>query len=118
MGISSPILIGAISGTPGIHWNIAAENRNLFYLLGKGTFVISDEEQIEQVIANFRAWNKIPGNHSDILDDLDGIKDGKAAERIAKFVYWFSEAHEMRVGREATLDTAIKKYSAKWGKEI
>ena len=69
------------------------------------------------------AERKIPpcdrrlGNFSDYVDKIDGFQDGRASERVGRFISDFLSGLDRCLDREEAIDSAVKNYRSVWGND-
>jgi hypothetical protein len=55
------------------------------------------------------------GDWSDMLEELDPFRDGRAAERMGTYLEWLLESFRAGLRRETALADAAERYAARWG---
>lgn len=87
---------------------------------GDENIVFSDMDSLIDVVL---AERKIPpcdrrlGNFSDYVDKIDGFQDGRASERVGRFISDFLSGLDRCLDREEAIDSAVKNYRSVWGND-
>jgi hypothetical protein len=76
-------------------------------------------EAIDAVMDHFKTSQGIPGfgDWSEIIDELDPFRDGKAANRIGTYMHWLIQGYEKGLDRESIMANAAERYSKIWGSD-
>lgn len=86
----------------------------------KGQIIFKDIEHIWQACEEY--WKRqggIPGfaDWSDILNELDPFRDGRAVERMSAYLGWLMEGFKAGLPRETVLAHAAERYTKIWGQD-
>jgi hypothetical protein len=57
------------------------------------------------------------GSWAGVLDELDPFRDGRAAERIGRYLGWLLEGYDDGIEKEAILARAAERYAEAWGND-
>ena len=57
------------------------------------------------------------GDHSDILDNIDPFRDGKAGERIGNYIYTFLEKLDSGFEKNKAIEWCNDQYAENWGND-
>jgi len=76
-------------------------------------------ETIDALMEHFQAPQGIPGfgDWSEIIDDLDPFRDGKAASRMGTYLHWLIQGYEEGLDKNIIMADAAERYSRKWGED-
>lgn len=89
-----------------------------FYELPKGKVIFNNwPDAIDAVMEYFQSKNDISGfgDWSQILDELDPFRDGKAANRMGSFLHDCIKGFKVGLDREVIMADAAQRYIDKWG---
>jgi hypothetical protein len=90
------------------------------YDLGLGKVVFRDWDNLwETFLIHSRSGAKVPGfgDWSNMLNDLDPFRDGRAAERMGQYIRWILDGFKEGHDRETVLANAAERYTDIWGHE-
>ena len=91
-----------------------------FYELPEGNVVFKDwPEAIDVLMDHFQTPGGIPGfgDWSEIIDEFDPFRDGKAANRMGTYLHWFIQGYERGLEREVIMEEAARRYRKIWGRD-
>jgi hypothetical protein len=91
-----------------------------FYELPEGKVVFKDwPEAIDVLMDHFQTPGGIPGfgDWSEIIDEFDPFRDGKAASRMGSYLHWFIQGYERGLEREVIMEEAARRYRKIWGRD-
>ena len=91
-----------------------------FYDLPVGKVVFKDwPEAIDALMEHFRVPGGIPGfgDWSEIIDEFDPFRDGKAANRIGTYLHWLIQGYERGLNSDIIMAEAARRYSKVWGRD-
>jgi hypothetical protein len=88
--------------------------------LGEGRVIFKDMDCLWKTCTEH--WKRpegVPGlgDWSDMLDELDPFRDGRAAERMGYYLGWLMEGFKAGLPRETVMADAAERYSEIWGKD-
>ncbi len=71
-------------------------------------------------LEQWRSAEGVPGfgDWSEMLEELDPFRDGRAACRMGTYVQWLVEGFAAGLRRDAVLAQASERYAARWGREM
>jgi len=109
-----------LTGVPTLLLDNEGVSESPLLKLGKGRVIFNDMDHIWSTCMEH--WNRpggIPGlgDWSDMLDELDPFRDGRAAERTGAYLGWLMEGFKARLPRETVMADASERYSKMWGKD-
>jgi hypothetical protein len=90
------------------------------YELPEGKVIFKNwPEAIDAVMDHFKMPQGIPGfgDWSEIIDELDPFRDGKAANRMGTYMHWLIQGYEKGLDRDSIMANAAEMYSKRWGKD-
>ncbi len=110
----------ALAGVPTLLLDRDGWPKSPLYKLGKGRIVFTSWPEIWQACLNF--WQRPEDfrgilNWSDILNELDPFRDGRAAERLGTYLKWLLEGLKEGHDREEVMANAAARYAKQWGKD-
>lgn len=113
-------LDAALAGVPTVLMDRLGWSISPLYRLGVGRVVFTEWASLWK--ACLEHWNRpggIPGfgDWSDMLDELDPFRDGRAAERMGAYLGWLLEGFQGGLDRGTVMADAAERYSARWGKD-
>jgi hypothetical protein len=110
----------ALEGIPTLLIDREGCHDSKFYELpeGKVTFK-SWPEAIDALMDHFRTSGGIPGfgDWSEIIDEFDPFRDGKAANRIGTYLHWLIQGYERGLNSDIIMAEAARRYSKVWGSD-
>ncbi len=113
-------LESALAGVPTVLLNRENFGGNLAGQLKPGRLVFSDWDSLWDVL-EFSALQKgqVPGlgDWSEILPALDPFRDGRAVERLGKYLAWLLEGYKDGMTKGALMMMAAEKYAQAWGRD-
>ena len=109
----------ALSGTFTLYFDDLNFNESTLYKLGKNKIIFNDWDLMWSRIQNYflNQNNEDINNWSQILDNIDPFRDGKASHRINQFLYWLHEDFKNKKNKNEIIENAIQKYSSIWGSD-
>ncbi len=110
----------ALTGTPTLLLDREGWPRGILNRLGKGRVVFHDWDSLwEACQQHWRQPGSIKGfgDWSELIDELDPFRDGKAAERMGTYLFWIIEGLKKGLPKDKVLADAAQCYSEKWGKD-
>tara|TARA_Y100000590_G_C15746831_1_gene1022424 strand:+ start:3537 stop:5531 length:1995 start_codon:yes stop_codon:yes gene_type:complete len=110
-------LEAGLAGTPTLFYDRFKLKNSQFYNLKN---VVFDDWEILWVTLKEHLLKKPKegfGDWSQIINDLDPFRDGKASYRIGEYLNWLNEGFKMGFDREKNMNYAAENYSTKWGAE-
>ncbi len=110
----------ALAGTPTLFLDYEGMPRSPLYKLKKDKVIFKDIDSLWNACEEH--WNRpggIPmfGDWSNILNELDPFRDGRAAERMGTYLEWLIEGFKAGLPRETVLADAAQRYGKIWGKD-
>jgi hypothetical protein len=68
---------------------------------------------------HFQTPGGIPGfgDWSEIIDEFDPFRDGKAANRMGTYLHWLIQGYERGLEREVIMEEAARRYRKIWGRD-
>ena len=105
----------ALAGTPTLYYDDLNFKESKFYNLGNNNVVFNNWDIMWEKINDYFNNQKIIGDWSNILDDIDPFRDGKAYLRINQFISWLEEGYKKSDDKNNVIAYAVKKYSDIWG---
>jgi hypothetical protein len=94
-------------------WKISRLHR-----LGHGKVVFEDWDKTwKACVDHWKRPGGIPGfgDWSEIIDDIDPFRDGKAAERIGVYLRWLVDGFKAGLPRKTVMADASERYCRAWG---
>jgi hypothetical protein len=110
----------ALAGTPTLLIDRFYIRQHPYYQWGRDKVVFDDWDRLFSVLTSYRRdRNSVPGfgDWTPVLDQLDPFRDGRAAERIGKYIEWLTEGMDIGLTREDTMERARKRYQNMWGSD-
>jgi hypothetical protein len=92
----------------------------LLHSLGHNRCVFYEFDSVKRAILQYindPESNPHLGDVSSILDLIDPFQDGRANERVGKYMGWYLEGLDNGLSRDDSLKLATKSYSQKWGED-
>ena len=89
-----------------------------FYQLGKEKVIFQSYNILwDTLLEHWKLQQGIPGlgDWSQLLDELDPFRDGKAAERMGNYLNWMIQGFEEGLDKEVIMADAAERYSLQWG---
>lgn len=111
----------ALAGTPTVMLDEEGiVNSPLYGVLGVNKIIFKDITILWQACTDH--WNTpggIPGfaDWTDVLNEFDPFRDGRAAERMGTYLKWLIEGFKDGLPRETVLADAAERYTKIWGKD-
>ena len=110
----------ALAGVPTLFMDCEGVSESPLRILGDGKVIFKDMEHLWLTCVNH--WNRpkgIPGfgDWSQILDELDPFRDGRAAERMGTYLEWLTEGFKAGLPKETVLADAAERYAKLWGRD-
>ena len=113
-------LEAALTGTPTLLFDAEGWPYSPIYKKGIGNFVFDDWNALWKACRNYwdnpSANNKF-GNWSEVINEFDQFRDGRAAERMGMFLSWVLEGYNAGLSRETILADAAERYAQMWGSD-
>jgi hypothetical protein len=116
--INSAVIEGALAGVPGIHIDLTKHHEHFFYNEGYRQIVFDDLGEAMEAI---NRWIRNPsnepslGDHSAVIDQIDPFRDGKAGERMGRYIAWLLEGFDRRLRRHDAVRRASRLYAEQYG---
>lgn len=110
----------AIEGIPTLLIDREGTPFSKLYDLPKNKVIFKDwNSAIDKVMEHFDSKNGIPGfgDWSQVIDEMDPFRDGKAAFRIGTYMSWLIEGYNQGLEREVIMLNAAEKYQKIWGED-
>ncbi len=110
----------ALTGTPTLLLDREGWPRGILNRLGKGKVIFHDWVSLwEACQQHWKQPGSISGfgDWSELIDELDPFRDGKAAERMGTYLFWIIESLKKGLPKDKVLADAAECYSDKWGKD-
>lgn len=97
-----------------------AAHLGVFEKLPRGSVVFDTWEELWEAVERYRANPGDPqiGNWEPIIDQLASLRDGRASERIGKYITWLYEALDAGKSRDEALTHAARLYSGAYGPSV
>ena len=108
----------AVEGLPTLLIDREGCPNSKFYELPEGKVIFKSwSETIVALKEHFKVPNGIPGfgDWSQIIDELDPFRDGKAAYRMGTYLHWMIQGFEKGMEREDIMADAAERYRKQWG---
>ena len=110
----------ALSGVPTLMLDCEGVRESPLHQLRNEHVIFKDIESLWRACKEH--WNRPEGvsgfgDWSDMLDELDSFRDGRAAERMGTYLEWLMEGFKDGLPRETVLADAAQRYSEMWGKD-
>lgn len=110
----------ALAGVPTLILDSEGVPESPLHNSGRGQIIFKDIESLWRTCMEH--WSRpdgVPGfaDWSDILDELDPFRDGRAAERMGTYLGWLMDGFKAGLPRETVLADAADRYGKIWGKE-
>ena len=118
--INTAVIEGVLAGVPGVHIDLTREPGHPFYDEGYEQIVFDDLDRAMEAI---RRWLRNPadapglGDHSNVIDSIDPFRDGKAAERVGRYMSWSMESFERGLSRDDVVRRSSRLYAELYGAE-
>ena len=113
-------LEAALAGVPTLLLDREGWHVSPLYRLGVGTVVFTSWEELwDAVMGHRKSTGGIPkfGDWSDLLDELDPFRDGRAAERMGTYLKWLIDGFKAGLDRDTVMADAAERYCAAWGRD-
>lgn len=107
-----------LAGTPTLLIDRFYIRHHPYYKWGRDRVVFDDWDRLFSVLTEYRRdRNSVPGfgDWTPVLDQIDPFRDGRAAERMGKYIRWLADGLNMGLPKEEILNNARQRYAAKWG---
>ncbi len=97
-----------------------AAHPGVFEKLPRGSVVFDTWKELWEAVERYRANPGDPqiGNWEPIIDQLASLRDGRASERIGKYITWLYEALDAGKSRDEALTHAARLYSGAYGPSV
>ena len=108
----------ALTGTPTLLIDPDNWQMSQFYQLGKEKVIFQSYNILwDTLLEHWKLQQGIPGlgDWSQLLDELDPFRDGKAAERMGNYLNWMIQGFEEGLDKEFIMADAAERYSLQWG---
>ena len=89
------------------------------YRLGEGKVVFKNWDTLwDSYQEHCSVPGGIPGfgDWTDLIDEIDPFRDGRAAERMGNYIKWLLDGFSKGLNREDVMSEAAEKYTSTWGK--
>lgn len=111
-------LESALAGVPTLLLDQEGCPDSSLYKLEKGSVIFDTYDDLWNACT--RHWSDPQkqtgiGDWSNILDELDPFRDGRAAERIGEYIKWILDGYKDGLDRKTIMDLAAEKYCTQWG---
>ncbi len=115
--VNTAALEAALAGIPTVALNYGHMNFHPFYKMGLGKIVFEDIESLMPHIRQFRDSESQNGfaNYSYWLDQIDPFKDGKASQRIGRYIKWVFDEMCQGMDKTKAIEQANEKYKQAYG---
>lgn len=110
----------ALAGVPTLLMDHDNWQFSSLYRLGLGRVIFTDWDSMwEACCEHWRTPRGIPGfgDWAPVLDELDPLRDGRAAERMGTYLQWLVEGLEEGLDRELVMARAAERYCECWGND-
>ena len=110
----------ALAGTPTLLLNIEGYSHSPLERLGLGRVVFKSWDDLWKACqAHWDSRDGVPGlgDWSQMLDELDPFRDGRASERMGTYLKWLVEGFKEDLPRETVLADAAERYTRRWGRD-
>ena len=121
-GITSPTagMESAFCGVPTLLLDREGWPVSNLYRLGVGSVVFQDWETLWDGYNSYiKSRKKITGfgDWTPLLAELDPFRDGRAAERMGKYLKWLLDGLKAGIGKESIMADAAERYRKEWGQD-
>jgi len=113
-------LESVLAGTPCLLMRRVKEDLGPYRDLPEGTVVFDSWPGLWQAVQKFRSQPNPSsiGDWGPVLDQLVSMRDGRASERIGRYIAWLHQAFERGMNREEALRFAWEQYCGLWGDDL
>lgn len=132
--MASDIAIGSFEGGTTVLESLLSGSRAVYldtlglysrpeYEKGKDTIVFDSIEKILDAIDGYRRKREgcMALGDARVIDDIirikDPFRDGRAAERMGKYIAWLLDGFDAGISREDAITGANRRYAEAWGRE-
>lgn len=117
---STPALESALSGIRAVTCDLQDFSKHPFYAKGYNSIVFNSLGGMLSAISAFkdgqRTAEKI-GSYSFLLDKIDPFRDGRAAERMGRFIADLIAGFDGKIDSQAVIKSSVEKYRKAWGED-
>lgn len=109
-GLNSAVIVSAIHGYRGVHWDCSGWLKHPFYKDPTQKFIYQSLNELEEAIISASKGDKSIGDFSKWRQKLNYFDDLNAPERIGKFIQDFMDEVIKTDDGKHSMDFAVKKY--------
>lgn len=109
-GLNSAVIVSAIHGYHGIHWDCSGWLKHPFYKDPTQKFIYQSLDELEEAIISASKGDKSIGDFSKWRQKFNYFDDLNAPERIGKFIQDFMDEVIRTDDGKHSMDFAVKKY--------
>ncbi len=121
IGISSAVTEAVLTGTRGIHCDLAGHRDHPYYRLGYQTLIFDRLPQLLEALKEYKsdpAGHRKLGDWSNHLDTIDPFRDGLAAQRIRFYISSIITEFDAGMSPPEALRKADAAYAQRWGDRL